>query len=66
MKTHEIIDKNDPQCLQKFKALAKAKVQFAVTNINPKNDLDIWSHLAAEYGLQIVKTDLNSFYFAPK
>jgi hypothetical protein len=66
MKMHEIINRNDPQGLEKFKALTKAQVCFAVTNINLNHDFTSFSVRANDLGMSLVKADANTFYFAPK
>lgn len=66
MKIHETIDRNDPQSLSKFEALAKAKVCFAVTDVDVENDFTRFSIRANDYGMRIIKMKLNTFHFAPK
>jgi hypothetical protein len=65
MKSKEnVVDRNDPQSFEKFKAFAKARIGFRMTGMSPVNDYTAWIERAKEYGLKmsIISDD---FHFEP-
>ena len=66
MKSKEnVVDRNDPQSFEKFKAFAKARIGFVMTGMSFVNDYTVWSERAKEYGLKIVRIVSDEFHFEP-
>lgn len=65
MKSKEnVVDRNDPQSFEKFKAFANARIGFRMTGMSPVNDYTAWTERGKEYGLKlsIISDD---FHFEP-
>jgi hypothetical protein len=60
-----VVDRNDPQSFEKFKAFAKARIGFRMTGMSLANDYADWSVWAGDYGLKLVRIIHDEFHFEP-